>query len=92
MPQFSLQLGEFLCISAPTLDIHGISPKHPLGCPHLLLQLPQPVCGLETFYTRALDYLDALDIETDEADNCHKGWKHLKLMLEGDDRRLSSPS
>ena len=39
-----------------------------------------------TFYTRAVDCLDALDIGIDQADNCHKGWKWLKLMLKGDDR------
>ena len=36
---------------------------------------------------RALNYVDALDIETDQADDCHKGWKQLKLMFEGDDRQ-----
>ena len=40
-----------------------------------------------TFYTRALDYLDALDIEPDVADESHKGRKQLKLMFEGDDRK-----
>ena len=39
-----------------------------------------------TFYTRALNYLDALDIEPDHADNIQKGWKQLKLMFEGEDR------
>ena len=39
------------------------------------------------FYTRALDYLDALDIELDEADDNHKGWKQIKLMFEGEDRK-----
>ena len=40
-----------------------------------------------TFYIRALDYLYALDIETDQADDHHKGWKQLKLMFKGDDRQ-----
>ena len=40
------------------------------------------------FYTRALDHLDALDIELDEADDSHKGWKQLKLMFEGEDRKV----
>ena len=39
-----------------------------------------------TFYIRALDYLDALDIESDQADDNGKGWKQLKLMFEGKDR------
>ena len=40
------------------------------------------------FYTRALDYLDSLDIELDEADETHKEWKQLKLMFEGEDRKV----
>ena len=40
-----------------------------------------------TFYTRALDYLDALDIEPEVADKSHKGWKQLKLMFKDEDRK-----
>ena len=40
-----------------------------------------------TFYTRALNYLDVLDIEPDQSDDNHKGWKQLKLMFEGDNRQ-----
>ena len=39
------------------------------------------------FYTRALDYLDALDIELETDDQSCKGWKQLKLMFEGEDRK-----
>ena len=39
------------------------------------------------FYTRALDYLDAPNIEPEVADESHKGWKQLKLMFEGEDRK-----
>ena len=39
------------------------------------------------FYTRALDYLDALDIEVDEADDNRKGWKQIKLKFKGEDRQ-----
>ena len=39
------------------------------------------------FYTRALDYLNTLDIELEEADESHKGWKQLKLMFEGEDTK-----
>ena len=37
--------------------------------------------------SRTLDYLDALDIETEQADDHCKGWKQLKLMFEGKDRK-----
>ena len=39
------------------------------------------------FYTRALDYLDALDIELETDDQSRKGWKQLKLVFEGEDRK-----
>ena len=39
------------------------------------------------FYTRALDYLDVLDIELEEADESHKAWKQLKLMFEGENKK-----
>ena len=39
------------------------------------------------FYTRALDYLDTLNIEPDHADDNCKGWKKIKLMFEGEDRQ-----
>ena len=35
----------------------------------------------------ALDYLEALDIDTDEADDHHTGWKQLKMMFEGEDKQ-----
>ena len=37
--------------------------------------------------TRALDYLDALDIEPKAANESHKGWKQPKLMFEGEDKK-----
>ena len=39
------------------------------------------------FYTRALDYLDTLDIEPEVTDESHKGCKQLKLMFEAEDRK-----
>ena len=37
----------------------------------------------KVFYTRVFDYLEALHMNTDEADNQHTGWKQLKMMFEG---------
>ena len=37
------------------------------------------------FYTRATDYLKALNINTREADDCKTGWKQLKMMFKGGD-------
>ena len=41
----------------------------------------------KVFYTRVLDYLEALDINTDEADDWYMGWHPLKMMFEGEDRQ-----
>ena len=40
-----------------------------------------------TFYTRALNYLDTLDIKPDQADDNCKSWKQLKLIFEGENRQ-----
>ena len=37
------------------------------------------------FYTRAMNYLEALDIDTKEADDCKASWKELKMMFKGKD-------
>ena len=39
------------------------------------------------FYTRALDFLEALEIDSEEAHACYTGWKHLCMMFEGEDRK-----
>ena len=39
------------------------------------------------FYTRAIDFLEALNINTKQADPTKAGWKQLKMMFEGEDRQ-----
>ena len=39
----------------------------------------------EAFYTMALDYLEALNIDTDESDNTKTSLKQLKMIFEGED-------
>ena len=41
----------------------------------------------KVLYFRVLDNLEALDINTDEADDQHTGWHQLKVMFEGEDRQ-----
>ena len=41
----------------------------------------------QVFYTWAIDYLKALNINTEEADGDCTGWKQLHMMFEGEDRR-----
>ena len=58
-----------------------------MGSPHISFISPNQSEDWSTFYTRALDYLDALDIELDTADESCMGWKQLKLMFEGEERK-----
>ena len=64
------------------------SSSHPGHCkaPTFHFNSPNQSEDWSTFYTRALDYLDDLDIEPEVADESHKGWKQLKLMFKGEDR------
>ena len=39
----------------------------------------------KVFYTRAIEYLEALYINTEEADDQKTGWKQLKMMFESED-------
>ena len=41
----------------------------------------------KAFCTRALDYLEALNINTYEPDNTMTGWKQLRMMFEGEDQQ-----
>ena len=45
----------------------------------------QPAAWKE-FYIRALDYLETLDIDPEEADQTKKGWRQIKMMFTGEDR------
>ena len=47
---------------------------------------PNQPTDWRAFYTRALNYLDVLDIKTEQTDDCCKGSKQLKLMFKGKDR------
>ena len=46
----------------------------------------QPAVWRE-LYIRALDYLETLDIDPEEADQTQKGWKQTKMMFTGEDRQ-----
>ena len=39
------------------------------------------------FYTRALDYLETLNIDTEAEDNNKRQWKQIKMMFTGEDRQ-----
>ena len=39
------------------------------------------------FYIKAIDYLEALDIDPDQEDETKRGWKQFKMMFQGDNRQ-----
>ena len=39
------------------------------------------------FYTRAIDYLETLDIDPEQEDQDRKGWKQIKMMFSREDRQ-----
>ena len=40
----------------------------------------------KSFYTRVLDFLEALDIDPDVEDQGKKGWRQIKMMFKDEDR------
>ena len=42
----------------------------------------------KAFYTRVLDYLEVLNINTNEPDDTRIGWTQLKMMFEGKDWQI----
>ena len=39
------------------------------------------------FYIRAIDYLEALDIDPDKEDETKRGWHQIKVVFQGEDRQ-----
>ena len=54
--------------------------------PRFCFVFPHQSEAWKVFYIRALDYLKALNIDTDEADESRTSWKQLKMMFEMEDR------
>ena len=46
----------------------------------------QPATWRE-FYTRAIDYLETIDIDPEQEDQHKRGWKQIKMMFTGEDRQ-----
>ena len=39
------------------------------------------------FYTRVIDYLETIDIDSEQEDQYKRGWKQIKMMFTGEDRQ-----
>ena len=54
--------------------------------PKFLFNTPNQADAWKSFYTQALDFLEALDIDPDVEDQGKKGWMQIKMMFEDEDR------
>ena len=75
---------------APISPIHSPSCDDILQyCPMLFsISTPQKSENWRAFDTRAINYLEALNIDAEEANNNKTGWKQLKMMFKGEDRQI----
>ena len=55
--------------------------------PKFSFNMEDQAAAWREFYTRALDYLETLDIDTKAQDENKKGWKQIKMMFTGEDRQ-----
>ena len=53
--------------------------------PKFSFNLPNQANAWKSFYTRVLDFLEALDIDPDVEDQGKKGWRQIKMMFEDED-------
>ena len=58
-----------------------------MGTPKFSFSVPNQAEELRIFHTRAVDYLEALDIDPDSEDQNKHGWQQLKMMFQGEDRQ-----
>ena len=53
--------------------------------PKFLFSVPNQAEEWKVFYTRALDFFEALDIDPDVEDQNKHGWWQVKMMFKGED-------
>ena len=53
--------------------------------PKFLFKAPNQADAWKSFYTRALDFLEALDIDPNVEDQGKKEWTQIKMMFEDED-------
>ena len=57
----------------------------PLRGPKFLFNSHNQADAWKSFYTRGLDFLEALNIDPDVEDQGKKGWRQIKMMFEDED-------
>ena len=61
------------------------STAHHWEAPKFSFNSPNQAAEWQAFYTRALDFLEALDIDPEAADQHKCGWRQIRMMFEGED-------
>ena len=64
---------------------HNIPPQR--EAPQFTFNAEDQAAEWQRFYIKAIDYLEALDIDTDQEDDIQRGWKQIKMMFKGEDRQ-----
>ena len=59
-----------------------------LGSPKVQLNTPQQSKDWRSFYTKAINYLETLNIDATESNDNKTSWKQLKIVFRGEDRQL----
>ena len=71
--------------NSPQKTEYGFQIHPPLGSPKFSFTSQTQAEEWKLFYTRALDFLKALDIHSDVEDQGKKRWYQIKMMFQGDD-------
>ena len=61
------------------------SSAHHWEAPKFSFNSPNQAAEWQAFYTWALDFLEALDIDPEAADQNKRGWRQIKMMFKGED-------
>ena len=55
--------------------------------PHFSFNTEDQAAEWKKFYTRAIDYLETIDIDPEQEDQNKRGWKQIKMMFTGEERQ-----
>ena len=56
--------------------------------PESSFDVPNQTTEYEKFYTGAIDFWEALDIDLDKEDETKWGWYQIKMMFQGEDKQI----
>ena len=60
---------------------------HQWEAPKFSFKAQDQAAEWKQFYIRAVNYLEAPDIDPDQEDETKRGWRQIKMMFQGEDRQ-----